>query len=177
MFSSVGWGEVLVLLVVGLLVIGPERLPGLINEARAVLLAIRNAVGEAKEQLDGEFGDELKQFSKPISELNSVRQMGARGFITKTLLDGDDSFLTSFDSTKNDVKSTVDGVRKTNLRDALCSPQNSSSDGAVPVQQQAAAGESQAADRPIQSAAQDMTQDLSSAEGQGRIAGNWDDVT
>ena len=103
MFSNVGFGEILVLLIVGFLLIGPERLPGLIKEVQAIILAIRNAVGQAKEQLDGEFGDEFKQFSKPLAELNNVRQMGARGFITKTLLDGDDTFLTSLDSTKKDV--------------------------------------------------------------------------
>ena len=31
MFGSVGWGELLVLLVVGLVVLGPERLPGAIQ--------------------------------------------------------------------------------------------------------------------------------------------------
>lgn len=176
MFSSVGWGEVLVLLVVGLLVIGPERLPGLIKEVQAILLAIRNAVGEAKEQLDGEFGDEMKQFSQPLSELNNVRRMGARGFITKTLLDGDDSFLTSFDSAKKDVQDTVNDVRKVNVRDALRdNTVGSNTGGGVPVQQQADVGESKASDRPIQETAQDMVednnmvQDISRPEGQGGL--------
>lgn len=31
MFGSVGWGELLVLLIVGLVVLGPERLPGAIR--------------------------------------------------------------------------------------------------------------------------------------------------
>lgn len=191
MFSSVGWGEVLVLLIVGLLVIGPERLPGLIREVRAVLLAIRNAVGEARQQLDGEFGEEIKQFSKPIAELNTVRQMGAKGFITKTLLDGDDSFLTSFESTAQDVRSTVDSVRKPNLRDALRGQGDTGRN--VPVQQQAAAGESNDASRPVQSTAQDMVGDMvqdpstggsSSDSGNNNagqpnkgMTGMWDDVT
>lgn len=112
MFSNVGWGEILVLLIVGLLLIGPERLPHLIKEVRAVLLAARNAVTQAREQLDGELGEDFKEFSKPLRELNSVRHMGAKGFITKTLLDGDDSFLTPFAETKQDLKDTVDSVRR-----------------------------------------------------------------
>lgn len=186
MFSNVGFGEILVLLIVGFLLIGPERLPGLIKEVQAIILAIRNAVGQAKEQLDGEFGDEFKQFSKPLAELNNVRQMGARGFITKTLLDGDDTFLTSLDSTKKDVKGTVDTVRKANVRDTLrgatTSPKatQQASEPAVPVQQQAAAGESTVQESPIQNTAQDMVQDLSHAEGQGKLSSGdttkWDDV-
>ena len=48
MFSSVGWGEIFLLVVVGLVVIGPERLPRLIQDARAALLAARTAIDNAK---------------------------------------------------------------------------------------------------------------------------------
>ncbi|KAB3523181.1 twin-arginine translocase subunit TatB [Corynebacterium sp. zg254] len=117
MFSNVGWGEILVLLIVALIVIGPERLPGVIKEVRAVLLAIRNAVGQARQQLDNEFGDEIKSIAEPLNELNNVRRMGARGFITQTLFDGDESFLTPLDEAKKSVQSTVNSVKKPNLRD------------------------------------------------------------
>lgn len=118
MFSNVGWGEILVLLIVGLFLIGPERLPGLIREVRAGLLAIRNAVDSAKEQLDGEIGEDFREFSKPLQELNAVRQMGAKGFITKTLLEGDDSYLKALDGTKQDVKNTVESLRSPLSSDA-----------------------------------------------------------
>ena len=118
MFSNVGWGEILVLLVVTLLFIGPERLPGLIKELRAVLLAIRTAVGQARQQLDDEFGDEMKSFAEPLAELNNVRRMGARGFITKTLFDGDDSYLTPLD----DAKSAAEALKRTSIRDLARNP-------------------------------------------------------
>lgn len=181
MFSSVGWGEFFVLLVVGLLVIGPERLPGLIKEVRAVLLAIRNAVGQAREQLDSEFGDELKQFSRPIAELNTVRQMGAKGFITKTLLDGDDSLLTSLESTTNDVRNTVTSARGQNLRDAVL-PSGSSHNPTVPVEQQALAGESRSADNTPGEPHQQHTPAQGSHDNAAQAAphtgtsGSWDDV-
>lgn len=183
MFSSVGWGEILVLLIVGLLLIGPERLPGLIKEVRAVLLAIRNAVGEARQQLDGEFGEDIKQLSKPLAELNNVRQMGARGLLTKTLLEGDDSLLKPFDSTAQQVKDTVETVRKPNLRDALrgegqqgtVNPNTASTsattssgdapaaDSVVPVTGQGAVGESRDQSSPIQETAQRMAQEQNQA--------------
>lgn len=195
MFSNVGWGEVLVLLIVGLFLIGPERLPGLIKEARAMLLAVRKAVSQAKEQIDGELGENFREFSKPLQELNSVRQMGAKGFITKTLLDDDDSFLTSFNETKQDVKDTVDTVRKPNLRESLKADKNKNSaqpqpapasgsadNGGIAVTQQSNAGESRSSlDSPVADAAEQLTGDAGntdpakekpSAPGYG-----WEDVT
>lgn len=195
MFSNVGWGEVLVLLIVALFLIGPERLPGLIKEARAMLLAVRKAVSQAKEQIDGELGEDFREFSRPLQELNSVRQMGAKGFITKTLLDDDDSFLTSFNETKQDVKDTVDTVRKPNLREALKAEKNKSSaqpqpapasgsadNGGIAVTQQSNAGESRSGlDSPVAEAAEQLTGDAGnsdaakekpSAPGYG-----WEDVT
>ena len=94
------------------------------------MLAIRNAVGEARQQLDGEFGDEIREFSKPLAELNNVRQMGARGFITKTLFDGDESYLNSFDETKNQFRDTVESVRQPSLRDTFRGATTGNSAGA-----------------------------------------------
>jgi sec-independent protein translocase protein TatB len=37
MFANVGWGEILVLIVVGLVVLGPERLPGAIRWTTSAL--------------------------------------------------------------------------------------------------------------------------------------------
>lgn len=110
MFSSIGWGEVLVLIVVGIIVVGPERLPRLITDLKALLLAARNAIANARQELDQDFGEDFEEFRKPLSQLNSVRQMGARGFITKTLLDDDDSFLTDLESSAKDVTGAVRGT-------------------------------------------------------------------
>lgn len=110
MFSSVGWGEVLVLIVVGIIVVGPERLPRLITDLKALLLAARTAIANARQELDQDFGEDFEEFRKPLSQLNSVRQMGARGFITKTLLDDDDSFLTDLESSAKDVTGAVRGT-------------------------------------------------------------------
>ncbi|MGJ4081944.1 Sec-independent protein translocase subunit TatB [Corynebacterium macclintockiae] len=201
MFSNVGWGEVLVLLIVALFLIGPERLPGLIKEARAMLLAVRKAVSQAKEQLDGELGEDFREFSKPLQELNSVRQMGAKGFITKTLLDDDDSILTSFSETKQEVKDTVDTVRKPNLRESLkadsakkkapsgsAAPASGSADnGGIAVTQQSTAGESRAqTSNPVADAAEQLAGDAGSAGNAGNAGDKekpsapgygWEDVT
>ncbi|MGO1379953.1 MAG: Sec-independent protein translocase protein TatB [Corynebacterium sp.] len=110
MFSSVGWVEILIIVVVGIIVVGPERLPRLITDVRALLLAARNAIADARKELDQDFGEDFEEFRKPLSQLNSVRQMGARGFITKTLLDDDDSFLTDLESSAKDVTGAFRGT-------------------------------------------------------------------
>ncbi|MGP9724630.1 Sec-independent protein translocase protein TatB [Corynebacterium sp. AOP40-9SA-29] len=110
MFSSVGWGEILIIVVVGIIVVGPERLPRLITDVKALLLAARNAIADARKELDQDFGEDFEEFRKPLSQLNSVRQMGARGFITKTLLDDDDSFLTDLESSAKDVTGAIRGT-------------------------------------------------------------------
>ncbi len=165
MFSSLGFGEILAVLVIGFLIIGPERMPALIREFRAIRLAVRNAINDAKAQLDGEFGEDFKELSKPLQELNSVRQMGARGLIKKTLLDDDDSLLTSFEDTKRDIRETVDTVRKPNLRDYAR--------GAAQPQ-----GQPVSASREHQSGGMEVPQQDQAGESRQDVQpSNWDDVT
>ena len=40
MFSNIGWGEIFFILIIGLIVIGPERLPGVIQDVRAAIYAV-----------------------------------------------------------------------------------------------------------------------------------------
>lgn len=96
MFSNVGWGEILFLFVIGLIVIGPERLPRVIEDVRAAIYAARNAIENAKKDLSKEIGPEFDELSKPIAELAALKSMGPKAVLTKTLLDGDDSVLDAF---------------------------------------------------------------------------------
>lgn len=100
MFTDVGWGEILVIAVVGLIVIGPERLPKVIQDVRAALLAARTAINNAKADLGQEFGSDFEEFRKPVADLATLTRMGPRAAITKTLLDGDDSIFDAFDPKK-----------------------------------------------------------------------------
>lgn len=115
MFSNIGWFEVLIILVVGIVVVGPERLPRMINDVKALLLAARRTVANARKEFDEDFGEDFEEFRKPLEQLNSVRRMGARGFITKTLLDDDDSMLTDLETSAREVtnaaKGTAEAVR------------------------------------------------------------------
>ena len=100
MFTSVGWSEIFVLFVVGLIVIGPERLPRVIEDVRAAILAARTAIDNAKRSMNEEFGPEFEDISRPFGELAAMQRMGPRAMLTKTLFDGDDSLLDAFDPKK-----------------------------------------------------------------------------
>ena len=89
MFDSVGWGEILVLIVAGLFILGPERLP----EAAAWLgksaRKVRDFATGAREQLREEMGPEFEEFRKPLEDLRQLRNFDPRRAITNHLFDGD----------------------------------------------------------------------------------------
>ncbi len=99
MFANVGWGEMLILVIAGLVILGPERLPGAIRWTSGALKQARDYISGATNQLREDLGPEFDDLREPLSQLNQLRGMTPRAAITKHLLDGDDSFLTGkFDS-------------------------------------------------------------------------------
>jgi sec-independent protein translocase protein TatB len=94
MFANVGWGEMLVLVIAGLVILGPERLPGAIRWTSNALRQARDYISGATSQLREDLGPEFEDLREPLSELNKLRGMTPRAALTKHLLDGDDSFFT-----------------------------------------------------------------------------------
>ena len=94
MFGNVGWGEMLVLLIAGLVILGPERLPGAIRWTSGALRQARDYVSGATSQLREDLGPEFDDLREPLSQLNKLRGMTPRAALTKHLLDGDDSIFT-----------------------------------------------------------------------------------
>ncbi|MDQ3503199.1 MAG: sec-independent translocase [Actinomycetota bacterium] len=82
MFSSLGWGEVAVLLVLGLFVFGPERLPGMAADAGKTLRKVRLYVKGMSEDLKSELGPELGDVD--------LRSLHPRTFVQKHLFSDDD---------------------------------------------------------------------------------------
>jgi sec-independent protein translocase protein TatB len=94
MFSNIGWGEMLILVIAGLVILGPERLPGAIRWTSSALRQARDYISGATSQLREDLGPEFEDLREPISELQKLRGMTPRAALTKHLLDGDDSFFT-----------------------------------------------------------------------------------
>lgn len=82
MFGSLGWPEMLVLVVVALLVFGPDKLPGVVRDAAQMLRTVRGLAKDARAQVKTELGPEFSDFD--IDSLNP------RSFIRKNLFEGDD---------------------------------------------------------------------------------------
>ncbi|WKD59502.1 Sec-independent protein translocase protein TatB [Corynebacterium caspium] len=100
MFQSIGWGELFVVLVIAVIVIGPEKLPGVIEDIRAAIYAARKAIKSAKAELNGEFGAEFEEFRAPLAEVAKLRALGPKQALSKALFEEDESFLEDIDPRK-----------------------------------------------------------------------------
>ncbi len=90
----------LLLVIAGLVILGPERLPGAIRWTSGALRQARDYVSGATSQLREDLGPEFEDLREPLSELQRLRGMTPRAALTKHLLDGDDSIFTGkFDGT------------------------------------------------------------------------------
>lgn len=89
MFSSIGWGEIFFILIIGLIVIGPERLPSVIEDARAAIYAAKKAINNAKAELNGELG-EFEEFKKPIDTVSRYAAMGPKRAMAKVLFEDEE---------------------------------------------------------------------------------------
>ena len=82
MFGSLGWPEMLTLLVVALLIFGPDKLPSVVKDAAGMLRTVRNMAKDARSQLKTELGPEFTDF-----DLDSLNP---RSFVRKNLFEDDD---------------------------------------------------------------------------------------
>ena len=82
MFGSLGWPEMVTLLVVALLIFGPDKLPSVVKDAAQTLRTVRNMAKDARSQLKTELGPEFSDF-----DLDSLNP---RSFVRKNLFEDDD---------------------------------------------------------------------------------------
>ncbi|MGI5492429.1 sec-independent translocase [Microtetraspora malaysiensis] len=76
---GLGWPEILALVVIGLLVFGPEKLPQAAQQAGRTLRQLRQMANNAKADLESNLGPEFKNFDP--ADLNP------KTFVRKHLLD------------------------------------------------------------------------------------------
>lgn len=89
MFDSVGWPEILVLALVGLFVLGPDRLPEGAAWLGKAVRQVRDYATGAREQIRSEMGPEFDELQKPLNDLRNVRNFNPKTAVTKHLLDGE----------------------------------------------------------------------------------------
>ena len=69
MFGSIGWGEMVILVVAALVILGPERLPGAVMWVTKSMRQVREYASGASQQLRDELGPEFDEIRKPLSEV------------------------------------------------------------------------------------------------------------
>lgn len=95
MFESVGWGEILVLVVAGLFILGPERLPSAAAWVGRTSRQVREYATGARDQLRRELGPEFDELRKPLEDLRGLRDFNPRTAVRRTLFDDDDDDRTA----------------------------------------------------------------------------------
>ncbi len=112
MFANIGWGEMAILVVAGLVILGPERLPGAVTWTMRSIRQAKDYATGATEGLRKEMGSDFDDLREPIAQLNELRQMTPRAIITKHVFDGDDRQIRDLEksatSVVGDVKDALD---------------------------------------------------------------------
>jgi sec-independent protein translocase protein TatB len=90
MFDSIGWAEILVLVVAGLFILGPERLPTAAAWLGRTVRQVREYATGAREQLRAELGPDFDELRKPLEDLRGIRNLNPRRMVSRSLFEDDD---------------------------------------------------------------------------------------
>ena len=96
MLLDINATEFLLLLVLAVILFGPERLPDLARKAARVLRYIRTMAGSAQQQLSQELGQDV-----------DLRDLNPRAFVQKHLLDEVEPIIADVKSDLTDVRGNV----------------------------------------------------------------------
>jgi sec-independent protein translocase protein TatB len=110
MFQNLGWPEIMVLVLIGLFIFGPDRLPKLISDAANVIRQLRRMAANATGDLSRELGTDI-----------SIEDLNPKTFVRKHLLSEDDQELLTkpFKEIYSDVEATTNSL---DLNSALTGP-------------------------------------------------------
>jgi sec-independent protein translocase protein TatB len=84
---DISWGEFVVLIIAGLFILGPERLPGAAAWLGRTVRQVREYASGARDQLRSEMGPEFDELRKPLEDLRNLRNFDPKRAVTRHLLD------------------------------------------------------------------------------------------
>lgn len=111
-FLGIGWGELMLLIVLAVIFIGPDKMPQMTKKAARAVYMLRKFAHQATSQLKAELGPEYQNLT--IADLNP------KTFVQKTL-------LAEMQEDLDDVKRELDGV-KTELSGSVNDLQSAGTD-------------------------------------------------
>ena len=115
--------EIVIILIVAVLVLGPEKLPGTIVEIAKLLKAVKRQINEAKSSIENEINiseikDEARKYKEEITKANdSIRKkLSFEEFdeIKNTLSDFEKDAQNALNSTIDSVKNTENSNQNSN---------------------------------------------------------------
>jgi sec-independent protein translocase protein TatB len=86
---QLSWMHILVLLVAGLFILGPERLPAAAAWLGKMVRQVKRFASDAQHQLREEMGPEFEEFRQPLEDLRQLRTFDPKRALTQHLFDGD----------------------------------------------------------------------------------------
>jgi sec-independent protein translocase protein TatB len=101
---DISWGEFLVLIVAGLFILGPERLPGAAAWLGRTVRQMRQYATGAQQQLQKELGPEFDELRKPLQDLQQLRNFDPKRAVTRTLMDATGGYDPREDLRFDDLK-------------------------------------------------------------------------
>lgn len=101
MFDSIGWPEILLLVLIGLFIFGPDKVPTMISDAVKMLRQLRRMANNATSDLSRELGTDI-----------SVEDLHPKTFVRKHILsDADQDAITKpFKDIYSDATDVADSV-------------------------------------------------------------------
>lgn len=105
---DISWPEFMVLIVAGLFILGPERLPGAAAWLGRTVRQVREYASGAREQLRSELGPEFDELRKPLEDLRTLRNFDPKRAVTKHLLDATGGY-----DPRDDLKVDIPGFNGT----------------------------------------------------------------
>jgi sec-independent protein translocase protein TatB len=89
-FENIGWAEILVLVVAGLFILGPERLPEAARWLGSAIKQVRDYATGARDHLRKELGPEFDEIQQPLNDLRGLRNFNPKTAISRTLFAEDE---------------------------------------------------------------------------------------
>ena len=105
MGARLGWGEIVVILIIALIVLGPEKLPQLGRALGKAVRGVKKYVREAAQELE-EF-DDLKEIKNDVDGIQKdLRSMGRN--LEKSVTDDLESVEKEIDTAAEDIRASVE---------------------------------------------------------------------